>query len=361
MKRNNSQILIRRPKPFQEVGASFFISGTIPEDWITSDPRTSVNFLGLELIDINGKIFTGTSIQVCTKRNFLHKFRHVYPFYARYELHPISRHNLVASEGRLTLRITADRSKTRSVFVPIVVSEFAPDYDTDEAVSKHFSVSEKITRYEEDLREYDKRWSNEVKFFSGFDSRKFDEFKMSTNMLDEPILTDMLEMFNETREDIQEYLNYARAARNEILLNREYADALSWRGPLAKGLVGRLNGFEFRVYSDDHGEHFHVIHSGKGIDARFSFPNIELENYASRGHKLASKEIKRIQDYFKKPENMEKLKKEFEKRNINTLPAHCVAIGGYVVTLVPKPNEEMSFRDIKRNKLHPEEKDGKEL
>lgn len=81
------------------------------------------------------------------------------------------------------------------------------------------------------------------------------------------------------------------------------------------GAVGQLNSYEFTVHSHDHGKHFHAISKGKKIDARFSFPEIKLLNYKQSKNKvISSKEEKDIIDFFKMPENFEKLKKEFEKR-----------------------------------------------
>ena len=81
-----------------------------------------------------------------------------------------------------------------------------------------------------------------------------------------------------------------------------------------KGLVAVMKGFEFRVHSDDHGKHFHVIHRGRGIDARFSFPEIELIDYKKLGNTIGRKEENNIRVFFKNPEYFEKLKGEFEKR-----------------------------------------------
>ena len=83
---------------------------------------------------------------------------------------------------------------------------------------------------------------------------------------------------------------------------------------IRKGLVARIAGFELRVYSHDHDKHFHVIHKERGIDARFSFPEIVLINYKQSRNMISSKEENNIRVFFKKPEYFEKLQKEFEKR-----------------------------------------------
>ena len=97
-------------------------------------------------------------------------------------------------------------------------------------------------------------------------------------------------------------------------LDKKYQDALNWRGPLVTGIAGRLKGFEFRVYSDDHGKHFHVLHKERAIDARFSYPDIQLMNYKSAKNLIGSRQVKAIQEYFKVPSNFKKLEQEFAKR-----------------------------------------------
>ena len=100
-----------------------------------------------------------------------------------------------------------------------------------------------------------------------------------------------------------------------LQLETKYKDALEWAGPRFGGGVGRLNGFVFIVYSNDHGKHFHVLHKGRGVNARFSFPDIDLINYKNSRNVINSKEVEVIRKYFQDPLNFEKLKSEFKKRN----------------------------------------------
>ncbi len=83
---------------------------------------------------------------------------------------------------------------------------------------------------------------------------------------------------------------------------------------LFRGVVGRINGFQFVVYSNDHDKHFHVIHKSRGIDARFSFPEIKLMNYKGFSNTISSKEEKVIIKFFKDQRNFEKLQDQFKKR-----------------------------------------------
>ena len=100
-----------------------------------------------------------------------------------------------------------------------------------------------------------------------------------------------------------------------IEMSTKYKKAIEWRGPLLGGAVGIMNGFEFRVYSHDHDKHFHVIHKGKRINARFSFPKIELINYKNSKNSIGSKEISRIVEFFKNTNNFKKLEAEFQRRD----------------------------------------------
>ena len=101
--------------------------------------------------------------------------------------------------------------------------------------------------------------------------------------------------------------------KEKALLDEKYKEVLYWSGPLLRGLVGRLNGFEFRVYSNDHGQHFHIIHKEKEINARFSFPEIGLIDYKSLKNKIDRKTIELIRNYFKAPANLKRLETEFLK------------------------------------------------
>ena len=98
-------------------------------------------------------------------------------------------------------------------------------------------------------------------------------------------------------------------------LKEKYKEALEWKGPLLTGIVSKFGGFELRVYSDDHDSHFHVIHRGKGIDARFSFPDIQLMSYKNSKTTIGSKLEKKIHDLCLQPEVFKKFEQEFAKRN----------------------------------------------
>lgn len=127
------------------------------------------------------------------------------------------------------------------------------------------------------------------------------------------VASGIYQLLEDGEEKFAEYA-YSEEDRREEELNEKYKDALEWRGPLVGGIVSRFNGFELRVYSDDHDNHFHVIHKGKGVDARFSFPDIQLMNYKNSRNTISSKMQKKITEYCLQPEIFKIFNKEFNKR-----------------------------------------------
>lgn len=84
---------------------------------------------------------------------------------------------------------------------------------------------------------------------------------------------------------------------NAIFLNNLY-NAIIKNVDLKPGTVfnteGSMNldgGYKVVVHSNDHGTHFHVRYNG--VDARFSFPKIQLVSYVSKGH-FTSRQVKNI-------------------------------------------------------------------
>jgi methylthioribose-1-phosphate isomerase len=76
----------------------------------------------------------------------------------------------------------------------------------------------------------------------------------------------------------------------------------------------RLEGnIKAAVYSDDHGTHFHVLYPPDNIDARFSWPTIEIEDYKSK-NEFRSKQLKNIRTMCSNPEVQVFLQREFDKR-----------------------------------------------
>lgn len=98
-------------------------------------------------------------------------------------------------------------------------------------------------------------------------------------------------------------------------LDKKYKKALEWRGMLFGAGFGDLNGFKFVVHSHDHDRHLHIIHRGRGIDARFSFPDLKLLNYKKEENRIGRKEEKEITEYLKEEEIFKKVERFFDRRD----------------------------------------------
>lgn len=130
------------------------------------------------------------------------------------------------------------------------------------------------------------------------------DWKMAGGILD---ILGQEEWSNENYPFSEEYLD-------EKQLEEKYKDAIEWRGPLSRGAICKMDGFEYRLYSHDHDKHFHIIHKGRGINARFSFPEIELINYKNAITSIRSKEKEKLIEFIKKPEHFKRLEREFLRR-----------------------------------------------
>jgi len=131
------------------------------------------------------------------------------------------------------------------------------------------------------------------------------------------MLTGILGIFEKNNEKdckINKY-TFSKEDRDEEKLNKKYKDVIEWQGPLCGATIGNMDGFKFMVFSNDHDKHFHVIHKGRGVDARFSFPGIDLINYKNTGNYISSKEKSRIVDYFRVAGNFKILEAEFSRRD----------------------------------------------
>jgi hypothetical protein len=84
---------------------------------------------------------------------------------------------------------------------------------------------------------------------------------------------------------------------NAVFLNHLY-NALVKEVDLKPGIIfnteGSMNlrgGYKVVVHSNDHGTHFHVQYNG--IDARFSFPEVQLINHVSK-QQFTSRQIRNV-------------------------------------------------------------------
>jgi len=294
----NKKIILHTPKPFQRVGSKFEISGCVPLEWLGTNYD-----LSFELIDINARVISGGGLGIklvedlrCGKRVY---FSAVFIFsWANVSF-------IEQSQGRMTIKLSGQDEKKQSVFIPIIVNGVEPKEGVSSAIiEKHRKIKSTIKKYKKDLSKFNKEVgkitkSREAEFINN------KELGTYATVEDKELLNGIFEII-ETSEDV---------AMNKLA--EKYKGALEWAGPICRGIVGRMDGFEFRIYSNDHDKHFHVIHKEKGINARFSFPNIKLVKYKGLGGRLGSKEIGRIGSFFKEKVNFDKMKKEFERRDEN--------------------------------------------
>src|SRR3989344_1621758 len=250
----SNYIEVDSPSSFDYVGTKFTISGWINLSCFQRDMGGLDLRIFLEYLDLDGQTFmgsTGNPILDDTKmRGDLVSFR------MNCEFHHSNIHFIQKSLGRVTLKLEGINTNIAPVYLPLVVKKF----------------------------ETDQTYADGVKDQHAEDGESFEKY------------------------------TYSEEDRREEELKEKYKDALEWQGPLAEGIVSRFNGFELRVYSDDHDSHFHVIHKGKGIDARFSFPGLELMSYKSSQNTIGSKEEKKIQEYCRQPNIFKKFEEEFSKR-----------------------------------------------
>lgn len=313
----SAQIRPIEPKPYQKVGASFDISGWIPEAWLDCGGGNDYRVF-LDYIDINGQIFKGTSIHVISFESCVINNIRYLKFWGKGDLDHFNAPFIIQSQGRITLKLSCHKDGV-SLYIPVIVRVsghfFFPNIWK---LFRHGKIGKIINQYENDLREY----------YSALE--KLEEKRRSKNCISKedkytPIrfmnAVDAMELMGGLMSILEggygrrrDYI-FKEEDKEEKRLSKKYRKAIAWRGPLLGGIFGRMNGFEFNLYSDDHDSHFHVIHRGRGINARFSFPDLQLINYKQAKSTISSKDAKRIVEYLKKPEIYSKLVEELDKRS----------------------------------------------
>lgn len=309
MSDQNDLIEIESPAPYQYVGAKFTISGWVHLSWFDSefggvDWRMMLDYLALDV-----KTFMGTAPSPKLDDRNMKGDKVYFSLDCEFSYFNIS--FIQNSHGRITLKIGSPNKAITPIYLPLIVKQFETALTADPEIGKqHSEVGEKEVQYERDIKEY---YAGMSKIH---ESRKEkDEGKEYRHLYGNPA-TMGFEIFKILEEDSEKFddYTYSEEDRHEQELNERYKDALEWRGPLAEGIVSRFGGFELRVYSDDHDKHFHVIHRGKSIDARFSFPDMTLMNYKSSKQTIGSKAEKKIREYCLQPEIFKKFEEEFAKR-----------------------------------------------
>lgn len=306
-------IKITSPKRYEQVGSSFSITGWVSTSWLRNGFGVNER-LSLDLIDIDGQTFMGMSVGVVSTESWIVKFLKKKRISGEVTFGPMNGDFIVKSEGRITLRISGHK-KNQDIFLPIIVRNKNPNFiPNSEIVKKHKKVGKMIIQYEKDLEVYYKRLEmirknrQEKNYISEEDASKYHYVN------DFELIGSFLDLLGSTTQEVNKDYPFIDEDLEERMLEEKFKDALEWRGPLFGGVVGYMNGFEFRVHSHDHDRHLHIIHKGRGINARFSFPEIKLINYKKARTSIRSKEEKQIIDFLKKPEIFKKLDNEFAKR-----------------------------------------------
>lgn len=307
---SNNLIEIETPKPYDYIGARFTISGWVHLSWFESDAggldwRMFVDYLSLDI-----KTFMGTSPSPkLDDQNMKGDKVH---FLIECELHSTNIHFIQSSHGRITIKIASPNKAVTPIYLPLIVRQFEDEHTADqEVVRRHAEAGETELRYENELKTY----YEEMKRV--YESRKAKDGEQEYHHLCGDGVMVGYEIYKLLEEDTEQFDEYTYSAedRREEELNEQYKEALDWRGPLAGGVVSRFDGFELRVYSDDHDKHFHVIHKGKGVDARFSFPDMQLMSYKNARTTIGSKAEKKIREYCLQSDVFKRFEEEFKKRN----------------------------------------------
>jgi hypothetical protein len=306
------EISVFEPKPFSEVGAEFQISGWVPLSWLKSEHALGFwNDVLLDLIDIKGQTISGSSIYI-PRVGLLARILRGLAFSSKFQFSQFNVEFIKASQGRMTIKLAGRGGKEQRLYIPIVVKELEPEGGPDpEVVLKHKNIGKMIEQYESDLEIYNAELQKIDLSRKAKNDGKTPQYIIGPNA---SIAFDILKILEETDDQFDEY-TYSEEDRREKELETRYKDALEWRGPLFRGLVSQINGFELRVNSGDHNPpHFHVIYSGKGIDARFSFPDIRLMSYKKGRTTISSKQERLIREHCLRPEVFRRFEMEFQKQ-----------------------------------------------
>jgi len=303
---NNNTIVIIKPKPYTKVDAPFMVSGTVPLRLL----KVGDNFdyrLSLDLLEVTGRIISGRTVDIMRASNEQNE-NQILNFSFLFGFSEANIGFMIKSQGRMTLCLSVI-GHTRNTdwieaYLPVIVSQFEPSDGADRRIIKqHKTIKRRVRQYRRNSVKYaeelGKIYLRREKIFE--ENRRI-ESEPYCDLCDDKFADEIFWMIGDGED-------------KEIrLLNEKYKETIEWSGPLCRGIVGRFNGFVFKVHSNDHGKHFHVIHKEKEIDARFSFPEINLINYKKSRNIIDKKTVENIKKYFSQPENLRKLEAEFLKR-----------------------------------------------
>ncbi|OGN10017.1 MAG: hypothetical protein A3J46_04070 [Candidatus Yanofskybacteria bacterium RIFCSPHIGHO2_02_FULL_41_11] len=283
--------------PFQLVEKDFWIYGRVPKFWLEYGKYG----LGIEWLDINGSMFGGQGTNLYPNTGLLDRLQRKVQFSAHISFPNISGPFIYASGGRITLDINGKGDY--SFYLPVILKGFDPDPSQGiDLQKKHSDGIKRVIKCKSDQKKYHMELEN---LYEGRRRRYEDALALEKSnesgiveLEDDKVLDGVFEILQS--EDPE-----------RVALDEKYKELLAWSGPLLHGRVGRMSGFVFTVYSDDHHPlHFHVLHRGRGIDARFSFPQIQLISYKNSKNTIGSKDVDHIQEFFQDSENFKKLEAE---------------------------------------------------
>ena len=289
--KGENKLELAGPKPYEVVGIKFDVFGKVPKSWLSYGKYG----FGMDWMDVNGNDLpmSGPSAEVVP--GLLFKFKKKLRFYGHVDLSYFQ-----TSEHPRGLVIEISGDNKHWFLLPLIIGGTNQIYDSEhEELRKKLSVTvKKVLKRKEDWKNYNKELSQIRKGI----------------VFDIEILEGVFEILKNSEERFEEF-SESEEDKQEKDLEEKYKDVIAWRGPLLRGIVGRMDGYEFRVYSGDHNpKHFHVIHKGRGIDARFSYPQIQLIDYKGSSSIIGSKESAKIREFFEVAKNLKKLNSEFQKQ-----------------------------------------------
>lgn len=313
LKPTKKLIKVVRPRPQEIVGDKFIILGKISKSLLTTRFGIDTTIF-LDVVGVDGKNWrSGSDFNVkfwpMSKYKKYIWFSTIFYFY-RNDIPWIQE-----SKGLLNLKFST-REHKHLLYIPIKIKGFELPGTTDsEQIKKHEKMGEIINRYEDDLL----KWEKEMEILRLGNTNKVnvtetDDWLTEVDIDNDELLQELLKILSTSNSDFEEKYKIAIQAQAERKLSEKYKNAIEWRGPLLRGAVKQWRGFIFKVHSDDHGKHFHAIHAEKGIDARISFPEIEIIDYKLKRKEISTKEERAIRDLFKNPTLFTKLENEFKKR-----------------------------------------------
>jgi len=287
------KIELIQPKPYEEVGLNFTIYGKVPKSWLMYDRYG----LSINLMYEDGNKFLSISPNIIP--SIFSKFKRKIKF--------CSIINLVfykeAECAYYGLIVEVSGNNQQSFFFPLMIkgsnTNTDQEYEKEELNKSLSNAIKKIIKDKED-------WINYKDELSKIYNSKVNE---------KEILEGVFEILDQSETNFESF-SYSEEDIQEKKLKEKYQEVISQHGHILGGAIGQMAGFDFCVYSNDHDQHFHVIHRGRGIDARFSFPEIKLIDYKNIKAKIGSDEQKKIQNFLNNPVLFKKLENEFLKRKL---------------------------------------------